>query len=142
MEAFLPDTSLCIAALHGGADAVSTLRQQRPHAPVWLSAVVLEELYAGSSRSDRHVVARMERDFERVGRIMVPALRDWTEAGKVLARVGDAYGYEQIGRGPLTNDALIAVGAARKSLTVATANLRDFARLARFCPFRYELWKI
>ncbi len=142
MQAVLPDTSVCIAVLRGGGDTISVLRQQRPHAAMWLSAVVLAELYAGTTRTDRHVVERMERNFERVRRILVPTQGDWTQAGKLLAQVAGAYGYEQIGKGRLMNDALIAVGAAREGLTVATANLRDFARLAQFCPFRFEVWKI
>ncbi len=142
MEPVLPDTSICIAALRGGGDAATVLRQQRPHTPMWLSAVVLAELYAGSSRSDRHVIERMQGEFERVGRILVPTLRDWTEAGKMLARLVGRHGYERIGRGRLTNDALIAVGATRAGLTVATANLRAFSLLARFRPFRYEMWSI
>lgn len=31
---------------------------------------------------------------------------------------------------------------ARRGLTVITTRERDFARLARFCPFRYEVWAI
>jgi hypothetical protein len=38
----------------------------------------------------------------------VPNLSDWTQTGKVLARLAAKYDYEQIGRGRLTNDALIA----------------------------------
>jgi predicted nucleic acid-binding protein len=60
----------------------------------------------------------------------------------VLAQVAAAYGYEMIGRGRLTNDALIAVSAARQGITVVTANERDFNRLARFWSFQYEVRKI
>jgi predicted nucleic acid-binding protein len=106
---------------------------------MWLSAVVLEELYAGSSRGDRHMIERMEHEFERVGRILVPTLRDWTRAGQVLAQMAAEYGYEWIGQQRLTNDALIAMSAARQGITILTDNERDFARLARLCPFRYEV---
>jgi predicted nucleic acid-binding protein len=103
---------------------------------------VLEELYAGVSRRDRKVVERLERDFQRAGRILVPSLSDWAQAGKVLALIASEYGYEQIGRGRLTNDALIAMSAGRCGITVITANERDFARLRRFRPFLYEVKKI
>jgi hypothetical protein len=53
---------------------------------LWLSSVVLEELYAGAGDRERRVVERLERDFDRVKRILVPNLSDWTQAGKVLAR--------------------------------------------------------
>jgi len=109
---------------------------------MWLSAVVLEELYAGARMRDRKVVERLERDFDRARRILVPTLSDWTQAGKVLALVAEEYGYEQIGQGRLTNDALIAMSAARQGITVITAKERDFARLARFRPFIYEVKSI
>jgi predicted nucleic acid-binding protein len=57
----------------------------------------------------------------------------------VLARLADKYDYEQIGKGRLTNDALIAMSAGRLGITVITANRRDFNRLAEFRPF---LWQV
>ncbi len=88
------------------------------------------------------MIEGLEREFERVGRILVPNLRDWTQAGKTLAQLAIEYGYDRIGRGRLTNDALIGMSAARQGMTVITANERDFARLARFWPFRYEVRSI
>jgi predicted nucleic acid-binding protein len=49
------------------------------------------------------------------------------------------YDHEKIGQGRLTNDALIAMGAARLGITVIAANARDFMRLAEFRPFQ---WKV
>lgn len=119
-----------------------TLRRLASEAPVWLSVVVLEELYAGVSLRDRRVVEHLERDFERARRILVPNLNDWTQAGKVLARLAAEYGYEGIGQARLTNDALIAMSAARQGVTVITANRRDFARLAQFRSFLWEVGSI
>ncbi len=107
-----------------------------------MSAVVLEELYAGVSVHDRRVVERLERDFDSARRILVPNLNDWTQAGKVLARLAAEYDYEKIGQARLTNDALIAMSAARQGITVLTANERDFARLAQFRPFLWEVKSI
>ncbi len=139
MEPALLDASVYITALRTGRDATLSLRRLTPLAPLWLSAVVLEELYAGISGRDRRVIERLERDFERLRRIVVPNLNDWSQAGRVLARFASEYGYEEIGKGRLTNDALIATSAARLGITVITANQRDFARLARFRPFRLEI---
>jgi predicted nucleic acid-binding protein len=139
VEPALLDTSVYVTALRTGRDAVLSLRRLTPLAPLWLSAVVLEELYAGISGRDRRVVERLERDFERLRRIVVPNLSDWSQAGRVLARFAIEYGYEEIGKGRLTNDALIAMSAARQGITIITANQRDFARLARFRNFRYEV---
>ena len=139
MQPALLDSSIYIGALRSGDEAVVTLRRLAPEAPLWLSAVVLEELYAGVGRRDRKVVERLERDFDRARRILVPTLSDWTQAGEVLALLGTEYGYERIGQGRLTNDALIAVSAGRQGITVITANEGDFARLRRFRPFNYEV---
>jgi predicted nucleic acid-binding protein len=109
--------------------------------PVWLSSVVLEELYAGASTRSRHVVERLERDFHRARRILVPNLTDWTQTGKVLALLAAKYDYEQIGKGRLTNDSLIAMSAGRLGITVITANARDFAKLAVFRPFQWRVEK-
>jgi predicted nucleic acid-binding protein len=100
---------------------------------------VLEELYAGTRPDNSKTLERLERDFERAKRMLVPNLSDWTEAGRVLARLAQKYGYERIGQARLTNDALIAMGAARTGITVLTANQRDFARLAEFRPFAWQL---
>jgi hypothetical protein len=64
---------------------------------------VLEELYAGAGDRDRHIVERLERDFERAKRVLVPNLSDWTQSGRVLARLAAKYDYKQIGQGRLTN---------------------------------------
>lgn len=132
----LLDTSLYVAALRTGS-ALPKLSAQLSSASLWLSSVVLEELYAGVRPRDAYVVERLERDFERAGRVLVPNLKDWASAGKVLARLAAQYDYESIGRARLTNDALLAMSAARNGMTILTANARDFARLSEFRPFRW-----
>jgi len=134
MPSVLFDSSVYISALRLGNGA---LKGSVPDTTLWLSAVVLEELYAGARDRDRHIVQRLEHDFEKARRILVPNLSDWTETGRVLARLTAKYGYEHIGRGRLTNDALIALSAGRAGITVVTANERDFRRLAEFCAFRW-----
>ena len=108
-------------------------------APLWLSLVVLEELYAGAGDRKRRAIERLERDFDRVKRILVPNLSDWAQAGRVLARLAEKYDYEQIGRGRLTNDALIAMSAGRLGIRVLTANERDYRRLAEFHAFQWQV---
>jgi len=133
------DSSIYDIALRAGDEAVLALRRLAPEGPTWLSAVVLEELYAGVSRRDRNVVERLERDFDRARRILVPPLSDWTQAGQVLALLAVEFGYEQMGRGRLTNDALIARSAGRQGITIITSNERDFARLRKLRPFNYKV---
>jgi predicted nucleic acid-binding protein len=137
--AVLFDSSIYISALRVGGDAAPPLQRWARGSPIWLSSVVLEELYAGASPNDYRVLEKLEHDFERARRVLVPNLSDWTQAGRVLARLGERYGYEQIGRARLKNAALIATSAARTGLTVLTINQRDFARLAEFCPLRWQV---
>ena len=139
MPPVLFDTAIYIRALRMGDDAAVALRRIVTGAAVWLSSVVLEELYAGVSARDEQVVERLERDFHRARRILVPNLTDWTQTGRVLALLAAKYDYEQIGKGRLTNDALIAMSAARSGITVITANPRDFNKLAEFRPFRWQI---
>jgi predicted nucleic acid-binding protein len=139
MAPVLLDTSIYITALRTGEDAVLKLRRFTSGAPVWLSSVVLEELYASVNPRDSRIVARLERDFERAGRILVPNLNDWTLTGRLLARLAAKHDYEDIGQARLTNDALMAMSAARRGITVITANARDFALLAQLRPFRWQL---
>ena len=53
MQPLLFDTSLYITALRIGNQAALELRRIARGAPVWLSSVVLEELYAGVSARSR-----------------------------------------------------------------------------------------
>ena len=81
MGPVLVDTSLCIAALRRGRFR-SALHEIAPHAPLWLSAVVLEELYAGARGPHRRIVERLEHDFAHSQRLLVPNLDDWRQTGR------------------------------------------------------------
>src|ERR1700745_1219151 len=97
MSSALFDTSIYISALRQGDDALLTSRRVAGDALLGLSAVVLQELYAGVDESSRPVVERLEHDFDRARRIVVPNLGDWTLTGKVLSRLAAKYDYERIG---------------------------------------------
>jgi len=142
MQPALFDSSVYISALRQGNSAALALGRLAAETPLWLSSVVLEELYAGAGGQERKVLERLERDFDRAKRILVPNLSDWTQAGKVLARLAEKYHYEQIGQGRLTNDTLIAMSAGRLGITVITANERDFRTLAEFRDFQWQLLKL
>jgi predicted nucleic acid-binding protein len=135
----LYDSSVYITALRGGQDGLVALQRSKSTGPVWLSSVVLEELYAGAGPKDHAAVECLEQEFHKAGRILVPNLSDWVQTGKVLAHLAAKHGYEQIGRGRLTNDALIAMSASRVAITVITTNTRDFARLAEFSAFTWSV---
>ena len=139
MKPILFDTSVYITALRHGSDAILALRRSEPEATLWLSSVVLEELFAGAGQKERAAIERLQRDFDRARRILVPNLGDWAQTGKTLARLAAKYGYEQIGRRRITNDALIALSTARLGIQVITSNARDFGRLAEFCSFTWSV---
>jgi predicted nucleic acid-binding protein len=137
MQPTLLDSSIYVSALRQ-RDAAAGLERLTADTILWLSAVVLEELYAGAREHDRAMVEELARDFDRAGRILVPNLRDWVDTGKVLRRLADKYDYERTGRVRLTNDALIATSAARTGIRVITANEKDFRKLAEFCTFPWQ----
>jgi predicted nucleic acid-binding protein len=139
MPGALLDSSIYISGMRRGDAAILALRRSSIDTPLWLSAVVLEELYAGASGRAQQALNRLEREFDRMNRILVPNLSDWAGTGRVLAGLAARYGYEKIGQGRLANDALIAMSAARAGFTVITANQRDFARIAEFRKFSWEL---
>ncbi len=139
MQSVLFDSSIYITALRTGTNAALEMRRYSATSLVWLSAVVLEELYAGTNSRDFHAIRRLEHDFERARRILVPNLTDWVQAGQAISQLAAKYNYEQIRKGRLTNDALIAMSAGRLGITVITANARDFAKLAGVRPFQWRV---
>jgi predicted nucleic acid-binding protein len=141
MQSALFDTSIYVSALRRG-DAGRAVARFVSENEMWLSAVVLEELYAGAQERDRHVVELIESHFEKESRILLPELDDWIQAGRVLSRLAAKYDYERIGRNRLTNDALMAMSAARAGVTIVTANVRDFRRLAEFRAFSWQVASI
>jgi predicted nucleic acid-binding protein len=144
MSGILFDTWIYISALRQGSASLFALRRASHQAPgqtrpVWLSAVVLEELYAGAQDGRmKKLLARLENDFNKMKRILEPLQSDWTVCGQVLALIGKKYGYEEVGRARLTNDTLIAMTAARNGFSVQTKNATDFQRIAEFRPFHWE----
>ena len=121
------DSSVYITALRAGSESAIVLHRWVKESPLWLSSVVPEELYAGASSTDRRKLEKLERDFEKANRVLIPNLSDWTFAGKILATVAQKHGYEKIGKARLINDALIATSADRNGISVFTTNPRDLA---------------
>lgn len=144
MPGILFDTSVYISALRRGDFSVlSSRRATRPgesrSRPLWLSAVVLEELLVGARDGKmKKFLANLERDFERAGRLLVPLQSDWTAAGQVLSLIGEKYGYEEVGRARMTNDALIAMSSLRGGIAVQTINDDDYRKIAEFRPFEWD----
>jgi predicted nucleic acid-binding protein len=131
------DTSVWIAHLRSGAlDEI--MPSLRGRFWLWFDSVAVAELLAGArSKSERDVVTKLIRPFEKGGRIAHPEPGDFRRAGLALGRL------RQRGR-TLTNpggallDGLIGAVCARTGALLVMANLRDFESLAEELPFRVK----
>ena len=137
MSGILYDTSVYISALRQGNASIFSERREN-NVPLWLSAVVLEELYVGSqNRVLRKLLNKFERDFEKINRLLVPVQTDWTTCGQVLSSIGQKYGFDEVKKSRMTNDCLIAMSVARSGLTVVTRNPDDFRKINEFRQFSW-----
>jgi predicted nucleic acid-binding protein len=130
--------------LRQGNAAILELRRalraaDRQTRPLWLSVVVLEELYVGAVDAKvRRSLQRMERQFGKIDRLLVPASGDWTTAGQVLCKIGQKYGFNLVRNARMTNDAVIAMSVASHGFTIQTKNPGDFRLIAEFRPFDWQ----
>lgn len=107
--------------------------------PLWLSAVVLEELLVGAvTPATQKLCLKLEKDFLKAGRLLVPSRSDWITGGQVLCEIGKKYGFDEVKGARITNDALIAMSVAANGFKVFTKNGKDFTRIAEFRPFDWE----
>ena len=138
------DTSVYISAIRRGDAGVLDLRRasrmgEENAQPLWLSAVVFSELLIGAvDKTARRHLLEMEKEFVRLNRLLVPQQSDWRLSGEVLSQIGQQFGYEQVKRARMTNDALIAMSVARNGLVVLTKNPQGFEQIAKFRPFKWE----
>ncbi len=133
------DTSIYINQLRQG-NAEILRQRQNENSPLWLSAVVLEELYVGASdKKSVKVLTKLENDFTKVKRLLVPNQSDWSITGQVLNKIGKKYGFEKVGKARLTNDTLLAMSAARNGFKLFTANTKDFQLIGEFREFDWEV---
>jgi predicted nucleic acid-binding protein len=121
------DTTVFIAALRGqGGDAFAAVRRGQ----VWLAAVVLAELYAGTRSADEaRALDQLAREAIRGDRLLVPASDDWARAGRMIARHVRLWGAVRP-RDHLA-DALVVLAAARVGGEVLTANVQHLEVWAR-----------
>jgi predicted nucleic acid-binding protein len=100
---------------------------------LWLSSVVIAELYAGTrSPEDARLLDRVVTVMRRIERILTPTDEDWIKAGRLIGRrirlAGALRPRDQLA------DVIILVSAAYRGGKVLTANVRHYeawADLAR-----------
>jgi predicted nucleic acid-binding protein len=133
------DTSIYIRELRKGNSDILLQRQEEKN-PLWLSAVVLEELLVGASdKKTVKILAKFENEFEKINRLLVPIQTDWSIAGQILNKIGEKYGFDKVGRARLTNDTLLAMSIARNGFNLFTANAKDFQLISEFREFEWEV---
>lgn len=139
MPGLLYDSSVFIDAFRRGDFSLLLSRNAAVDGKVltvYLSAVVLSELLAGAvDAKSQKLLAKLERQYQTLGRLVVPTKNDWSMSGQILLKVGQAHGFEQIKRSRMSNDCLIATSARRLGLIVVTTNIRDFQMISGFRPF-------
>ena len=130
------DTSIYIPFINAGiSHPIFELGYETPL--LYMSAVVIEELYAGASDTNTiKLLDRLYGTFENLSRLIVPESSDWQKAGKVIAKLGRKYGFEEKFLTKITNDVLIALSARKIGAVVVTNNMRDFLRIKEFVDFK------
>ncbi|MCG6113759.1 MAG: type II toxin-antitoxin system VapC family toxin [Mesorhizobium sp.] len=127
---YLLDTNAVIAALKGHAGVLARLRAQRPQ-DVFVSAIVLHELYFGAFRS-----ARLDDNLRRIDELQFQVLDFDREDGRQAGAIRAALAASGLPIGPY--DVLIAGQAKSRDYVLVSRNLREFARVE---SLRIEDWE-
>lgn len=106
----------------------------------YMSAVVLMELRAGAfSARDQKLLKRLERSFDRAGRMLVPTAKVFVDAGDVLRRLQRDHRYNLKNSPSITNDVIIALSARSIGAAVVTQNAKDFVAIRTLRSFRLRI---
>jgi len=131
---YLLDTNACIAVLNGSSTPLLTRLKRHAPVDILLCSVVKAELIYGAYHS-----SRAADNLRLLGRFFEPFISLPFDDGccDVYGRIRSdlARGGSPIG----PNDLLIAATAVANDLTLVTANLKEFSRVA---GLRIENWEI
>jgi len=137
MEGVVIDTNVYVDWFNKGRHEAVLFQRE---AVKYLSAVVFMELSAGAfSAGDRRLVREVTSAFAKAGRILVPTVTVYEEAGDVLRQLQQSRGYTMASAYGLVNDVLIALSARSIGATVITQNERDFVAIQMIRPFKLSL---
>ncbi len=132
----LLDTSVYIPFVNQGI-AYPFIEAPQGSALIYMSAVVMEELYAGAlDTSSIKLLDKMYVTFSKISRFIAPDAGDWQKTGKVVALLGAKYGFEENFLTKITHDVLIAATARKIGAAVVTYNLKDFIRIQEYIDFK------
>lgn len=132
----LLDTSIYVPFINKGiANPILTLGPEL--SLLFMSAVVLEELYAGAhDLTSIKLLDKLYDVFVSANRLIVPDGRDWQKAGKIIAQLERKHGFEEKYLARIANDILIALCARRIGATVVTNNIKDFLRIREYVDYK------
>lgn len=124
MTGFLLDTNAVIAVVNGPKRAIA--KKLRRHAPqnMFVSSVVVHELFFGSFNS-----ARTEANVELIDSLAFNVLSFDLDDARMAGQVRAALKAAGTPIGPY--DVLIAGQALNRGLTLVTHNVQEFARVAQ-----------
>jgi len=135
------DSNIYISAIRGGvfSSAFDLLRRSLPS--TYLCSVVAAELHAGAIDS---LALRLTTPFilmsERVGRVVTPSHRSWSDAGRILGRIHKQEPQLRSKLPVVFNDVLIALSASQIGGVVCTTNKEDFELLRRYRKFELQIF--
>lgn len=134
------DTNVYIEAIQVGPEAAAYQLLLSLLPRTYLSAIVVQELYAGTSDAfGERLVSGFVEHTERTGRIVIPTYRDWEETGRILARIGRREPGQRSRIPRLVNDVLLAMSALHIGATVFTFDREDLELIARYKKFSLEI---
>jgi len=124
---YLLDTNVCIALINGTSEPIRKRFSEALHSgeEMWVPSVSLYELWYGVAKSLQTEANTRRLKMFLAGRVRVLAFgeEDARFAGEIRNRL------EREGKPIGTYDLLIAGQALGRGLTLATANVREFARV-------------
>lgn len=133
--AYLLDTNACIALINGSPESVSSRFQHAAAtgAQISVPSIVAYELWYGVGKSKRPEFnsRRVETFFSGPLHVLPFDVEDAKSAGAIRSAL------EAKGRPMGAYDVLIAGQAVRHKLTLVTANVREFSRVA---GLKWEDW--
>jgi predicted nucleic acid-binding protein len=131
------DTSVWIEHLRRDALA-PVLPRLRGKYQLWMDALVAAELLAGCrTKVERRVVDGLIAPFARAGRIRAASEPDLAAAGRALSKLRER-GISLVHPAGALIDAAQAVTSVRAGALLVSENTRDFSKLMRVLPLRWE----
>lgn len=122
------DTSVWIPYLRWGRHE-TTVDPLIAAGRVWVHAVVLLELYAGTQTvADGRAVEAIRAAAKSLGRLYSPPEEDFVLAGRLLSHYASRFG--SVRPRDHSHDVLITIGAARTGSVLLADNRRDMNRWA------------